>query len=177
MATVAAVALTTVGVMGASPVHAASSYYVNGLDPLFEQKLIDLGIDTTIDQELDLEKVEAVTSLNLTGLQSPQLTGLELFKNLQTLNLTDVNQLTYLYWYQNGARGQLSNLILSGNTALSSLAIVNHRLTSFSTVGLPALQSLSVDGNFLSSIDLSGSPLLSYLSVSQNRFSALAITN
>lgn len=111
-------------------------------DQNFEQALVDVGYDTTIDAYIDDSSMLGVTQLDLSNKQITDFTGLEEF-----VNLTDLN--------------------LSGNT-ITSVPLVNlSGLTTLnlSSTGLTELD-LSQNSN-ITSLDLSGNTGLSCVKVSQ----------
>jgi len=83
-------------------------------DDNFEQALIDLGYDTTLDDSVLTANISGVTSLSVNDKSISDLTGIEGF-----------TALTELHCYNN----QLTSLDVSSNTALTSLDCHNTQLT------------------------------------------------
>ncbi|WP_338841598.1 leucine-rich repeat domain-containing protein [Flavobacterium ginsenosidimutans] len=106
-------------------------------DTNFEQKLIDLGIDTDgLNGKITVENVSSVTTLDLSNSNIKDLTGIEYFTSLTTLNLSN-NQLTSLDVSNNllletldASSNQLTTLDLSKNTKLTIVYVVNNPLVS-----------------------------------------------
>lgn len=106
-------------------------------DQKFEQKLIDLGIDTHgLDGKIVNSDINAVTSLDLSNSNIADLSGIEGFtsltyldcsnNNLFTLDLSSNINLETL----NASSNQLTTLDLSKNTKLTIVYIVNNPLIS-----------------------------------------------
>jgi len=142
-------------------------------DDAFEQALIDQGIDSdgTLNNYVLTADVNGVLSLNLSGLMIQDLTGIEDFVALQTLNCSN-NLLEFLNleWNLNlqtldCSFNQISNLNLSFNSNLSSIQCQNNTLnnlnvangfnaniTVFNAQNNPALACINVDGSVVNSI-------------------------
>ena len=153
------------------------------LDPNFEQALIDLGIDGDglINQQILKSEAEAVTSLNVAGKQIANLTGIEGFINLTSLdcgnnllveiNLESNTSLTSLNCHTN----QLTTLDVSNNTDLQTLICSNNMLTELDVVQLNELGYLDCHDNAISYLELDHSPLLYHLRCSKNQFQELYV--
>ena len=131
-------------------------------DDKFEQALIDLGYDTTLDDSVLTANISDVTSLDVMGKEISDLTGIEAFTALIILEC-DNNQLTSLDVSKNIALkelhcpgNQLTRLDVSKNTALEQLNCENNQLTSlnmkngltdqvedFNAIGNPNLTCIS----------------------------------
>ena len=96
-------------------------------DDKFEQALIGLGYDTTLDDSVLTANISSITSLDVYDKQISDLTGIEAFtaltslmvsKNqLTSINITNNTALTWLSCYDN----KLTSLDVSANTALTYL--------------------------------------------------------
>ena len=84
-------------------------------DDKFEQALIALGYDTTLDDSVLTANIIGVTELDVSKREISDLTGIE-----------DFAALGYLMCYSN----QLTSLDVSKNTALKSLSVTDNQLTS-----------------------------------------------
>lgn len=131
-------------------------------DPNFEQKLIDLGIDSrpTIDGKVLTSKISNVKSLNLTKSYISDLTGIEDF-----VSLTD------LYCGQNS----LSALNVSKNKALTTLDCNNNQITSLDVSNNTALLNLSCYANRLTSLDVKANTALIKLDSGSNQYTSLDV--
>ena len=137
-------------------------------DPIFEQRLINLGIDTNgLNGNILNADAEAETELFLNFEDINDLTGIEAFINLTSLqcqsnNLTSIDlsantQLTFI----NLGNNDLTSIDTSSNTALTSLSVWGNDLTSLDTSQLTELVFLNCNSNSdLNSLDISNNPLL-----------------
>ncbi|MDP7531105.1 MAG: hypothetical protein QF816_05870, partial [Candidatus Scalindua sp.] len=96
-------------------------------DDKFEQALIDLGYDTTLDDYVLTANISGVTELDVSNKEISDLTGIEAFTALTVLKIYD-NKLTSLDVSKNTAlnelqcwKNQLTSLDVSNNTALTGL--------------------------------------------------------
>ncbi|WP_264552715.1 LamG-like jellyroll fold domain-containing protein [Flavobacterium sp. N2038] len=104
-------------------------------DVNFEQKLIDLGIDTDgLNGKITIANASSVTNLDLSNSNIKDLTGIEYFTSLITLDVSK-NQLTSLDLSKNleletlnASSNQLTTLDLSKNTKLTIVYVVNNPL-------------------------------------------------
>jgi len=117
-------------------------------------------------------EAEAVTSLEVNSRQISDMTGLEAFINLDTLNCGE-NQLTTLDVSNNTALkdlacydNQLISLDVSENTALIQLRVSSNQFTGLDITNNTTLTALICDGNPLTSLDISKSTVLEYLNIS-----------
>lgn len=106
-------------------------------DDNFEQKLIDLGIDTDgLNGKITITDASSITSLDLPNSNIKDLTGIEYFTSLTTLDVSN-NQLTTLDVSKNieletlnASSNQLTTLDLSKNTKLTIVYVLNNPLVS-----------------------------------------------
>ncbi|WP_264535835.1 leucine-rich repeat domain-containing protein [Flavobacterium sp. N1736] len=114
-----------------------SIFYVAIPDQNFEQKLIDLGIDTDgLNGKITASNISSITSLDLSNSNISDLSGIENFTSLTYLNLRN-NQLKSLDVSKNAlleildvSSNQLTTLDLSKNTKLTIVYITNNPLIS-----------------------------------------------
>ena len=109
-------------------------------DQYFEQGLIDLGYDNSLDGYIDDSALLTINNLDLSDKQISNLSGLEEFINLTSLNLSgnsilsislvNLNKLTSLDLRNTGIteldlsqNNKLNSLYLSGNTELSCVKV------------------------------------------------------
>ena len=104
-------------------------------DDKFEQALIDLGYDTTLDDYVLTANISGVTDLDVSNKEISDLTGIEAFSALTNLNC-EINKLTALDVSANTAlnelhcpSNQLTSLDVSSNTALTELHCNDNQLT------------------------------------------------
>ncbi|WP_409417828.1 LamG-like jellyroll fold domain-containing protein [Flavobacterium sp. PS2] len=116
---------------------ACSPKYILLPDNNFEQKLIDLGIDTDgLNGKISNSNISTITSLNLSNSNISDLAGIENFTSLTDLDCSN-NQLTTLNLNQNllletlnASSNQITTLDLSKNTNLKIIYIANNPLVS-----------------------------------------------
>lgn len=126
-------------------------------DSNFEQKLIDLGIDTDgLNGKITSSDVSSITDLDLSNSNIKDLTGIEIFTSLKNLNcsnnqltsldLSKNNKLEILYItgnplvYLNLRNGNNKNLIIASGTGKKT---INTPATTF--LGLTSLGCIKVD--------------------------------
>lgn len=140
---------------------------------------VELRCDKDGDGTLSQAELDGVTELYVAYANIKDLTGIELFPNLEKLdcknnNLTrlDVSKntkLTKLYCEFN----QLTGLDLSKNTALTELNCQVNQLTSLDLSKNTALTKLDCALNPLTSLDVSNNTALTYLDCNYNQLTRL----
>jgi hypothetical protein len=172
-------------------------------DDKFEQALIDLGYDTTLDDSVLTANISGVTSLDVSNKEISDLTGIEDFtaltelvcssNKLTSLDVTANTALTYLSCHDNKltsldvsantaliylkcSENQLTSLDVSKNTALTSLKCWSNQLASLDVSKNTALNELQCWKNQLTSLDVSKNKALSYLSCEENQLTSLDVS-
>ena len=152
-------------------------------DDKFEQALIDLGYDDTLDDYVLTANISGVIKLDVGDKSISDLTGIEAFVALEELRLWD-NSLTSLDVSKNTAlkslslsRNKLTSLDVTKNTALKSLSVTSNRLTSLDVSKNTALKELWCDFNQLTSLDVSNNTALTWLYCPSNRLTSLIMRN
>lgn len=143
---------------------------------------VELRCDKDGDDTLSQAELDGVTELYVAYANIKDLTGIELFPNLDKLdcknnNLTrlDVSKntkLTKLYCEFN----QLTGLDLSKNTALTELNCQVNQLTSLDLSKNTALTKLDCALNPLTSLDVSNNTALTYLDCNYNQLTSLDLS-
>lgn len=132
-------------------------------DDNFEQALIDFGYDTApLDNYVPTANIESVTFLGISYKNISDLTGIEYFRDLTSLQCRGNN---------------LTNLDISNNTALTFLDCGSNNLSSLSVSNNIALEELSCDNNNLTSLDISNNTALEDLFCSFNNLTSLDVSN
>ncbi|WP_299434700.1 matrixin family metalloprotease [uncultured Aquimarina sp.] len=134
-------------------------------DANFEAALEALGYDDISgDGQVPTELIEVVTTLDASNSSITDLSGIEVFVALQTLNV-DSNSLT--------------SLDLTSNSNLVELSCSNNvDLASIDVTSCPLLEKVSSSNNIFSSIDFSSNILLEDLSVTDNEsFTDIDLSN
>ena len=140
-------------------------------------------VDADADGVLSPEEIAGVTAIRCNGLGLTSLEGVALFPNLDVLECND-NQLTELdvsgctalTWIA-CSNNQLTELNVSGCAALEHLACYSNRLTELDVSGCTALAGLSCESNQLTALDLSNNAALISLSCGANQLTALDLSN
>lgn len=139
-------------------------------DPNFEQALLDLSIDSegTKDGQVLTSDISGVTSLDVHSYFISDLTGIEDFAALQSLNCRS-NNLTTLNLYNNIALTHIecyanfiSNLTLPNNNTLTFLNCGNNNLSSLDVSSYINLDYLACYNNSsnLNALDFTPNPAL-----------------
>jgi len=151
--------------------------------------LIQEGVDTNGDSQINPKEAEVVIYLNVAGYEITDMTGIDNFFNLDTLYCSDNNfdsldvsaipALKYLdcsgHLYITVT--PLQTLNLSGLTELSYLNCSSSKLTGLDLSGCTALTWLDCSYNPLTYLDLSANTKLEYLNCAANQLSCLDISN
>lgn len=148
-------------------------------DANFEQALIDLGFDDTIDGKVVKANVTAVTSLNVASKSIVNLTGIKYFTGLTTLDCSnngivslDTNNMATSLITLNCGTNHINTLSVNTLSNLQSLNASNNELTSLSMDAATALSYVNLDSNLLTQINID--PLVN---LEELHFSANNVTN
>ena len=170
----------------------------------FEKKLISLGIDSGIPDGKVLNiNVDTIRELDLRDSSISDLTGIEAFINLRSLdasrnNVTDINlsqnkkiynlkidnnKLTNLDLSSNikltdfrANYNELYEINLKKNLGLATLQVYDNKLTNLDISTNSELRFLTCDSNKLTKLDISNNTLLQFLEVSNNHLTTLDVT-
>ncbi|OXA84054.1 T9SS type A sorting domain-containing protein [Flavobacterium hercynium] len=171
----------------------------------FEKKLISLGIDSGIPDGKVLNiNVDRINHLDISESSITDLTGIEAFKGLRSLDIS-INNLTILDLSQNKKinslivnNNELTNLDLSQNRSIISLHVNNNKLkdldlssnihlysliaydnelTNVNLTKSIELKTLWIDNNKLTSLDITANTSLNQLNCGQNKLTDLDISN
>ena len=131
-------------------------------DSNFEQALIDLGIDDTLDGSVLKSSVINVTELVLNNKNISSFDGIQDFEKL------------YNFWANDNS---LSTLNLSANTKLKFIYVDNNNISSINVQNFPELEKLSFINNNISNVDISNNSALQQLIINGNNFSQLDVSS
>ncbi len=154
-------------------------------DANFEQKLIDLGIDSegTLDGQMLTNDALLVYGLDVSNSSISDLTGIEIFTDVVTLQVQgnslttlDVTSNTNIMWF-NCYNNNLTSLNTTGLTALKSLECYGNSLTALDVTTNTALENLVFSNNSVTTIDLTQNTALKTLVCSSNALLSLDLTN
>jgi len=148
-------------------------------DPNFEQALIDLGIvsGTNPDGTVVTGEISSVTTLDISGLNISDLTGIADFTALDTLIVSD-NQLTYLdltlntnLTYVDVSNNPLTTLLLTDSDILKDASVAENINTTNEN-----LLSLDISHTDIASIDISNVPNLQFLNAFSSKLDGLDVS-
>lgn len=119
-------------------------------DAAFEQRLIDLGLDDVLDGYVQTSNINDVTQLDVSNRNISDLTGIEDFASLISLNCSN-NQLTSLV-FGDGIGGK--NVNATNDFGLEYLNASGNQLTELDVSGLSHLTTLLVNNNALTKLNV-----------------------
>ena len=156
-------------------------------DDNFEQELINLGYDNVLDDSVVTANIIGVSQLFVNNLNIVDLTGIEDFVSLVTLNcnfnpgllnLDLSNNPNLLSVSANQApSGSLANIDVTNCANLQELTCLHTQITSLDISNLPDLIVLNVGHNLIDSIDVINNILLETIIVDNNLISEVDVTN
>ena len=135
---------------------------INFTDANFKDKLIALGVDTNLDNNIQESEALAITILNLSNSNISILEGIQHFTNLEILSAN---------------YNTISTIDISQLTNLFSFECINNNLISINIGNLPQLFVLRINSNNLSNIDLSGLPNLQSIYAGNNQLNSIDVSN
>ena len=131
-------------------------------DDNFEQALIDFGYDSgPLDDYVTTEAIEEVEFLNISSREISDLTGIEDFIGLLSLDIED---------------NLIETVDFSNNVLLASLDASDNLLDEINVSVLPNLTTLDVSGNNLSQLIISGNTSLINLDISNNSITDIDVS-
>jgi hypothetical protein len=151
--------------------------------------LIQEGVDTNGDSQINPEEAEALSFLNVAAYGITDMTGIETFFNLDTLycgdnhfaslDVSSISTLKYLdcSGYLHITVTSLQKLNLTACTGLAYLNCSSSKLTSLDLSSCTALTYLDCSFNPLSYLDLSANTRLEYLNCAANQLICLDLRN
>ncbi len=134
----------------------------------FFNELIRNGVDKDGDGHISIAEAEATTKLEIVTRAIRDMSGIEAFVNLDTLDCG--------YYSHDMLKGGLSSLDVSHNTALKYLDCSNNRLTKLDLSNNTALIVLDCGGNDIPSLNISNCTDLTHLDCSGNELTSLDIS-
>lgn len=174
-------------------------------DDNFEQALIDLGYDTgPLNDYVLTATIETVLNLNIMGYGIVDLTGIEDFSALETLDCSnnalteiDISSNSNLMVFDcsnnllssigvsnnlalttlNCVNNAISDLELSNNVNLTILDISNNAFDTFSPSDVLSLENFNCDANQISELDFQQNQMLTAISCESNALQILNVKN
>ncbi len=152
-------------------------------DHNFLNALLEKGVDIDGDNFINPVEAQAITFLDVSEKNISDMTGIEEFINLDTLNCC-LNQITTLDVSNNTAllmldchRNQLTGLDVSNNTALEYLYCSSNQLTTLDVSNNTALEYLLSCSNQLTTLDVTNNTALLKLDCHNNQITSLDVLN
>ena len=135
---------------------------VNIPDANFKTKLIQLGVDTNSDGEIQNAEALAVTNLNLNNSTISSLSGIEAFLNLTDLsfrnnlvtNIDFINSLNSLGWLD-GAQNQIQAVHFTTNNGFIYFDVSNNLISSVTSSEIIFIGESLMNNNLITDLDLS----------------------
>lgn len=140
----------------------ANAQVVNIPDANFKAKLIQLGVDTNSDGEIQESEALAADGLNVSNSNISDLTGIEAFTNIQILECSG---------------NQLTQLDVSGKTQLITLRCNNNQISNLNITNCTNLDSLDCSNNLIPFIDFTGTTDFVFFYCNNNLITDLIFTN
>ncbi|MDH7447527.1 hypothetical protein [Aquimarina sp. 2201CG14-23] len=157
--------------------HDADGNVVTVGDPL------SMGNGIVNDNEVPTSKIETVVELNVESQDIADLTGIEDFTTLESLNV-DYNDLTTLdissivnLKILDAAENDFISLDFTGHPSLEEVELRSNSITSLLVDNNPTLRVLGVGKNALTSLDVSSCIQLEELAAHQNLLESLNVQN
>jgi gliding motility-associated-like protein len=136
-------------------------------------------IDINNDGLIQISEIENLTSLYVAGKSISDLSGLEAFPKLVSLNCSN-NSLSHIDLSHNPELkflelgwNSISNIDLSKSTKLQVLGLQDNGLTSIDVTSNKDLRELKVEYNALTQLDVSENRFIWYLNFSDNQISTI----
>lgn len=132
---------------------ASNAQIVNIPDPAFKASLIDLGVDTNNDGEIQLSEAQTASLIYLSSSAISNLEGIQYFTNV-----TD--------FYVSGT--SLTSIDISMMTQLYRMNLYNCPSLVSIIINAPALDDLYIENTGLTSLDLTNSPPMMFCTIVNN---------
>ena len=153
---------------------AAPCLYTVIPDANFEQALIDLGFDGTIDGKILTSAVANITSLDVSNKNISSLIGIKSFAALQDLNCSsnsisslDIVGLNQIKTFD-GSYNNMVEFLMTNTANLTSLQCQGNNLETLNLSGLTNLITLNCGSNQISNLNFTGVTQLTTLDCSNN---------
>ncbi|WP_281231137.1 T9SS type A sorting domain-containing protein [Flavobacterium gelatinilyticum] len=142
--------------------NACNTAYTLIPDINFEKKLIALNIDYGVpDGRVYTVKISSITNINLSNASISNLTGIQDFIALNSLNCES---------------NQLTTIDLSKNSALVDVDLDDNKITNINTTNNINLENLKISNNELESINVSNNSNLKQLFCMSNKLTTLDVS-
>ena len=151
-------------------------------DDAFEQELINLGYDLVLDDSVNVESINWIINLDLSSKSISDLTGINNFISLRTLNvynnnldslnvslLTELEELAF-------TENNIDSIDLTNNINLTRLDCNYNNLSDIDLSNNLNLTTVYFNFNQLSSIDISHNPLIEYFEADYNQIQEIDLS-
>ncbi len=138
-----------------------SGQYTMIPDPNFEQVLIDMNVDDTLDGRVLTASIDTVRQLQLSYKNISDLTGIQDFSALEVLS---------------AAWTPLTRLEISNLNQLNAVYLEYSNLNQLLITGCPQLEVLSCHDNFIDNINITGNTNLKYLYIFNNQITQIDLS-
>lgn len=164
--------------------HTLRAQIVNIPDTNFLNLLVNGGVDTSGDGQIQVGEAQAVTNLILTNANIADLTGLEAFTNLTSLqafynsfSTVDVSNSPNLEELRLGFNSNLVSINLTGLSQLDLLSLGSSSIANIDLSTNTALKTLGINTSLISSIDLSNNLILESIYISSSNLDSLGVSH
>lgn len=144
---------------------------------------LSMGNGIANDNQVATSKIETVTTLNIASQNIADLTGIEDFTALESLNC-DYNDLTTLDLSNNtslrvldAAENEFTSIDVTGYLSLEEVNLRSNSITNLLVDNNPNLKKLKVGKNALTTLDVTACTQLEELAVHQNLLESLDVRN
>lgn len=151
-------------------------------DAAFEQHLISIGLDATIDGQILTAAIDTLSVLTISNKGISDLTGIEGFIALTYLDCS-YNLLTSLDITQNIninflniSGSQISSIDVSQNSALENIWFIYSPLTSLDLSSNPLVNGITGHHSDLAFLDVTNCPLLDWLNLGFDQLTSLDLS-
>lgn len=159
-----------------------SAQVVDIPDSLFLNALINFGVDTNSDGQIQVSEAEATLNLNVSFWDIESVEGIESFVNLVELNISyneiseiDISMLTNLEIFE-ACSNNFSEINVSQNLALTRLILCQNSISNLDVSLLQDLIFLSAGPNHLTELDVTNNINLEWLYLTLNDLTSIDIS-
>jgi len=152
-------------------------------DDNFLNALIEAGIDLNGDGFINQEEAQQTITLDISGQDIRELTGVDAFINLDALDCSD-NLLSYLdlsantrLRFLNCSKNDFNEFDISSNVELKELKCEESNLRSLDVTEMSKLEILFCNGNRITELDLSGNRNLKIIYCAVNQLTHIDFSN
>ncbi|MAD12148.1 MAG: hypothetical protein CMC04_05445 [Flavobacteriaceae bacterium] len=152
-------------------------------DDNFEQSLIEMGLDDTIDNYVNTNSIDTLKTLNLSYKNISSMVGIEDFESIELLYINEnlINEINLdnnlNLKYFNCSDNYLLELNLNNNQGLLELNCGFNEISSIDISQNTNLEILSVHANLLNEINTDFNTSLRIFDCSENNISSIDISN